>query len=140
MLHPGQRFYAHVLWRIHEPDLKLLSPPRPLHQITLLMESILLVKILLVATLLSLNLKVFLGEPPLVAETLANDPDVIQVGFHIGKFITIVVDTEADRLNTKGLLTESESCLNRIKVNSPCIIVYYRLYGILTSSFYSELN
>jgi hypothetical protein len=72
-------------------------------------------------------MKVFLSEP-LVAETLANDPDFIQAGFHIGGFITAVVGTEADRLNTEGLLIESESCLNRIKVTSPCIIVYYHLY------------
>jgi hypothetical protein len=64
---------------------------------------------------------------PMVAETLANDPDFIQAGFHIGRFITVVVDTRVDQLNTEGLLTKSESCLNRIKVNSPCIIVYYRL-------------
>jgi hypothetical protein len=64
---------------------------------------------------------------PLVAETLANDPDFIQARFHIGRFITAVVDTQADRLSTEGLLTELESCLNRIKVNSPCIIVYYCL-------------
>jgi hypothetical protein len=72
------------------------------------MESVLLAKILLVVTLLSLNPKVFLSEP-LVAKTLANDPDSIQARFHIGRFITTVVDTEADHLNTKGLLTELES-------------------------------
>jgi hypothetical protein len=44
---------------------------------------------------------------PLVAKTLANDPDFIQAGFHIGRFITVVLDTEVDRLNTRGLLTES---------------------------------
>jgi hypothetical protein len=63
----------------------------------------------------------------LVAETLANDPDFIQAGFHIGRFIIAMVD----RLNIEGLLMESKSWFNRIKVNSPCII---------TSSFRSELN
>jgi hypothetical protein len=77
---------------------------------------------------------------PLVAETLAGDPDFIWVGFHVGRFITVVVDIEVERLNTEALLTELESCLNRIKASNPCIIVYYDLYLILTSSFRSELN
>jgi hypothetical protein len=47
------------------------------------MELVLLAKILLVSTLLSLNSKVFLSKA-LVAETLANDLDFIQAGFHIG--------------------------------------------------------
>jgi hypothetical protein len=51
-----------------------------------------------------------------------------------------MVDIEANQLNTKGLLTELECCLNRIKVSSPCIIVYYRFCLILTSYFHSELN
>jgi hypothetical protein len=63
MLHPGQRFQARVLWRTYE-ILKRLSPLRPLHQTTLLMELVLLAMILLVATLLSLNLTVFLDELP----------------------------------------------------------------------------
>jgi hypothetical protein len=32
----------------------------------------------------------------LVAETLANDPDFIQAGFHIGRFIIAMVDIEVD--------------------------------------------
>jgi hypothetical protein len=71
----------------------------------------------------------------MVAETLANDPDFVQAGFHIGRFITVVVDTEAGRLNTKALRTELESTSTKINVNSPCIIVHYRLYSILTSPF-----
>jgi hypothetical protein len=51
-----------------------------------------------------------------------------------------VVDIEVERLNTEALLTELESCLNRIKASNPCITVYYDLYLILTSSFRSELN
>jgi hypothetical protein len=57
MLHPGQRFQAHATRRNHRV-LNRLSPPIPLHQTT-----VLLAKILLVATLLSLNPKFFLGEP-----------------------------------------------------------------------------
>jgi hypothetical protein len=36
----------------------------------------------------------------LVAKTLANDLGFIQAGFQISRFITAVVDTEADHLNT----------------------------------------
>jgi hypothetical protein len=62
MLHPRQPIWARVIWRIHRVLNRLsMSPPRLLHQTTLLMESELLVKILLVATLLSLRPKVFLG-------------------------------------------------------------------------------
>jgi hypothetical protein len=63
ILHPGQWFQARVLWRIWG-ILNRLSPLRPLHQTTLLMELVLLAKIILVVTLLGLNLKVFLSEPP----------------------------------------------------------------------------
>jgi hypothetical protein len=77
---------------------------------------------------------------PLVAETLANESNFIHARFYIGRFMTVMVDTEADRLNTEGLLTESESRLNRIKMSSPGIIVYYSLCSILTSSFHLELN
>jgi hypothetical protein len=62
MLHPGQRFQA-CATRRNRGVLNQLSPPRPLHQTTLVMESVLLAKILLVVTLLSLNSKVFLDEP-----------------------------------------------------------------------------
>jgi hypothetical protein len=66
MLHPGQPIQTRVIWRIHRVLNRLsLSPPRLLHQTTLLMESKLLVKILLVVTLLSLGPNVFLGEPHL---------------------------------------------------------------------------
>jgi hypothetical protein len=71
---------------------------------------------------------------------LANNPDFIQAGFQIGRFITVVVDTKADRLNTDALNTEMESTSTRIYVTSPCIIVHYHLCSILTSPFRSELN
>jgi hypothetical protein len=44
-----------------------------------------------------------------VEESLANDPEFIKVGFHIGKFITTAVDTEAERANTDALYAELES-------------------------------
>jgi hypothetical protein len=139
MLHPGQRFQARVtrrncgvLNRLSPP--KTTSPNNPCHGIS------------------------FAGEDPIggdsaqpqpeslprwtlpVVKTLANDPDFIQAGFHIGRFITVVLDTEADHLNTEALQTELESTSTRIYVSSPCIIVHCHLYSILTSPFRSELN
>jgi hypothetical protein len=77
---------------------------------------------------------------PPVPEILANDPDFIQAGFHIGRFTTVVVDTEVDHLNTVALRTELESTSTRINMSSPCIIVHYRLCSILTSLFCSKIN
>jgi hypothetical protein len=48
-------------------------------------------------------------QTPLLAKTLANDLDFIQARFHIGRFITTVVDNEADRSNTKSLPTKFDS-------------------------------
>jgi hypothetical protein len=61
MLHPRQQFQAYATRR-NRGVLNQLSPPRPLHKTTLAIESVLLAKILLVVTLLSLNSKVFLNE------------------------------------------------------------------------------
>jgi hypothetical protein len=65
---------------------------------------------------------------------------IIQTRFHIGWFITTMVDTEVDRLNPDALRTEMESTSTQIYVSSPCIIVHYRLCSILTSPFRPELN
>jgi hypothetical protein len=50
-----------------------------------------------------------------IAESLANNPEFIKAGFHIDRFITTAVDTEADRANIKALYSNLESastCLN----------------------------
>jgi hypothetical protein len=44
-----------------------------------------------------------------VAESLADNPEFIKVGFHIGRFIIAAVDTKADRANTKMLYSDLES-------------------------------
>jgi hypothetical protein len=77
---------------------------------------------------------------PLVSKTLSNNPDFIQAGFHIGRFITIVVDTKADHLNTEALQTKLKSTSTKINVSSPCIIVHYHLCSIQTFPFRSEIN
>jgi hypothetical protein len=77
---------------------------------------------------------------PLVAETLANDPDFIKVGFHIGRFITAVVDIKSNRVNTMALRTELNSTWTRINMSTSCIKVHYCLCSMLTSPFRSEIN
>jgi hypothetical protein len=77
---------------------------------------------------------------PLVAETLAKDPDFIKARFHIGRFITTAVDAEVDHSNTEALQTELDSASTRINVSTPCIIVHYHLYSILIFPFRSEIN
>jgi hypothetical protein len=84
--------------------------------------------------------KSLLWRTPLVAKALAQDPDFINVGFHIGRFITSAVDIEADHFNTEALRTELDSASTRINVSTPCIIVLYHLHSILTSPFRSEIN
>jgi hypothetical protein len=75
------------------------------------------------------------GQTPLVVENLANDLDFIKAEFHISRFITTVVDTEADHINTEALQTELDSASTRIYVSNPWIIVvHYRHRSILTSS------
>jgi hypothetical protein len=76
----------------------------------------------------------------LVVETLAQNADFIKAGFHIGRFITTAVDTEADRSNTEALRAELDPAWTRINVSTPFIIVHYRLYSILTFLFCSEIN
>jgi hypothetical protein len=43
-----------------------------------------------------------------VAESLWDNPEFNQAGFHIGRFITAVVDTEADWENIKALYSDLE--------------------------------
>jgi hypothetical protein len=74
------------------------------------------------------------GQTPLVVENLANDLDFIKAEFHIGRFITTMVDTEADHINTEALQTELDSASTRIYVSNPWIIVFhYHHRSILTS-------
>jgi hypothetical protein len=49
---------------------------------------------------------------------LAKDPDFIKVMFYIGRFITIVVDTEAERANIEALRNDLDSASTRIDVSN----------------------
>jgi hypothetical protein len=59
-----------------------------------------------------------------VEESLANDPEFIKVGFHIGRFITAAVDTEEDRTNMDALYTDLESASTRFNVSTFPLIFY----------------
>jgi hypothetical protein len=40
---------------------------------------------------------------------MAKDPDFIKVGFHIGRYITVVVNIEAERADIKVLKSDLDS-------------------------------
>jgi hypothetical protein len=71
---------------------------------------------------------------PRIAETLAKEPKFIKVIFHIGRFIMVVVDTEADCANIEALRTDLDSVSTQIHVSAFFLIFHYRPYLILTSS------
>jgi hypothetical protein len=77
---------------------------------------------------------------PLVAKTLAKDSDFIKAIFHIGRFITVAVDTEIDHANIEALWTDLDSASTKINVITLHLIVHYRLCLILTPPFYLETN
>jgi hypothetical protein len=70
-----------------------------------------------------------------VVETLAKDPDFIKAGFHIGRFITTTVDTEADCPNNEALWMDLDSASTWINVSTLCLVFCYRPCSILTPPF-----
>jgi hypothetical protein len=81
------------------------------------MDSALLVEPLWEVTLLVLNMGGSSQRALLVAESLANNLEFIKARFHIDRFITDAVDTEAERANTKALQTNLASASTRIDVS-----------------------
>jgi hypothetical protein len=67
-----------------------------------------------------------------VAESLANDPDFIKVGFHRGRIITTVVDIQDDCANIEALYMDQESTSTWINVSSSCLIFGNRPCLVLT--------
>jgi hypothetical protein len=49
---------------------------------------------------------------------LFDNPEFIQVGFHIGRFIKAAVDTEADRANTKARYYTLETASAHLDVST----------------------
>jgi hypothetical protein len=52
-----------------------------------------------------------------VEEFLANDPEFIKAGFHIGRFTTATVDTEVGCMNIGTLYTNLKSALTWFNVS-----------------------
>jgi hypothetical protein len=46
-----------------------------------------------------------------------DNPEFIQTGFHIGRFIMAAIDTEVDRANTKALYSALESASTHLNVS-----------------------
>jgi hypothetical protein len=51
-----------------------------------------------------------------VAESLWDNPNFIEAEFHIGRFVTAVVDSETERENIKALFSSLETTSTQIKV------------------------
>jgi hypothetical protein len=51
-----------------------------------------------------------------VAESLWDNPDFIQAGFYISRFITVSVNTEAEQENIKAIYASLETTLAQINV------------------------
>jgi hypothetical protein len=63
-----------------------------------------------------------------VTESLFDNPEFIKTGFHISRFITIAVDTEADQANIKALYSDLKSALTHLNVS----VTYLPHYNIFT--------
>jgi hypothetical protein len=61
-------------------------------------------------------------EPPQqhlwVVESLWDNPEFIQAGFHIGWFVTTTVDIEADRENVKVIYSSLKTTSTQIDVSA----------------------
>jgi hypothetical protein len=53
----------------------------------------------------------------LVAESLSDNSEFIKARFHIDRFNTIAVDTEAERINSEALQTDLASAPTRINLS-----------------------
>jgi hypothetical protein len=55
--------------------------------------------------------------PPRVIDTLATNSDFTKAGFHIGRLITVRVDTEKEHIITEALKCNLEFTSKQIKVS-----------------------
>jgi hypothetical protein len=69
-----------------------------------------------------------------VVESLFDNPKFIQSGFHIGWFVTVVVDTEADRTNTKALYSALETASTHLDVSLSCLTPSLYSHGTTVTS------
>jgi hypothetical protein len=68
---------------------------------------------------------------PQVTKSLAKDLDFIKVGFHIGRFITVAVNTEAERADIEALRGNLDSTSLRINVSISFYVLHYHLFLML---------
>jgi hypothetical protein len=66
-----------------------------------------------------------------VADTLANDPDFIKAGLHIGSFITVAVDTEKEQAITKALKCYLEFASEQNSISS--LFLFYNTTSIFAN-------
>jgi hypothetical protein len=69
-----------------------------------------------------------------VVESLFDNPKFIQAGFHIGWFVTVVVDTEADQTNTKALYSALETASTHLDVSLSCLTPSLYSHGTTVTS------
>jgi hypothetical protein len=67
-----------------------------------------------------------------VADSLEKDPDFIKTGFHIGRFLTAAVNTEAEQSDIQALWAGLDSTSLQINVSTPFLFISYRSLLILT--------
>jgi hypothetical protein len=65
-----------------------------------------------------------------VAESLTNDPNFIKVGFHIIRFVTTIVNTEAEKADIQALRSDLDSASLWINVNSSLLFFFTAFYPL----------
>jgi hypothetical protein len=76
---------------------------------------------------------------PHIADTLSKDPGFIKDKFHIGRFITVMVNTEEKRVITEALKNNLDYASQRINIRISFTNLHYRPFPILTSLFIQEI-
>jgi hypothetical protein len=72
-----------------------------------------------------------------VEESLAKDPEFVKAGFHIGRFITAVVDIEKDHANMDALYNDMVSASARLNVSISYPMLYNFFCLIFTTLCYA---
>jgi hypothetical protein len=74
-----------------------------------------------------------------VAESLFDNPEFIQAGFHNGRFITTAVDIEADEANIKALYSDLKSALTHLNV-SVTYLLHCNIFAWFWFSSYVDIG
>jgi hypothetical protein len=73
-----------------------------------------------------------------VVESLFDNCEFIQAGFHIGRFITAVVDTEVDQANIKALYLDLKLALTHLNVSVSYL--HYNIFAWFWFSSYANIG